>query len=62
MGSIESHVTALTMIHAYPTHVSAGYRIVEGMLMVRANAGRAAKEEDDGAEADAAPGVADDAP
>lgn len=34
MGSITSHITAINMVHAYPTHVSAGYRIVEGMLMV----------------------------
>lgn len=35
MGQIVERITALNMVHAYPTHVSAGYRILDGMLMVK---------------------------
>lgn len=29
-----THITFVSMVHAHPSHVSAAYRIVEGMLMV----------------------------
>lgn len=42
MGRIVERITALNMVHAYPTHVSAGYRILDGMLMVKTD-----RDEDD---------------
>lgn len=52
MGDIAERITALNMIHAYPTHVSAGYAIMEGMLMVKT------ASDDDDADGDE-PGLAD---
>lgn len=51
MGDIAEQITTLNMIHAYPTHVSAGYAILDGMLMVKTGQG------DDDAEDQ--PGLAD---
>lgn len=51
MGDIAERITALNMIHAYPTHVSAGYAILDGMLMVKTGS-------DDDADGDE-PGLAD---
>lgn len=49
-GRTATHITFVSMVHAHPTHVSAAYRIVEGMLMVPepdALGGRAAPAEPD---------------
>lgn len=51
MGDIAERITALNMIHAYPTHVSGGYAIVDGMLMVKTGS----DDEDD----EGQPGLAD---
>lgn len=62
-GRTATHITFVSMLHAHPTHVSAAYRIVEGMLMVPdpdAVAGRKAPA--DAADGSDAPGTGGQAP